>query len=105
MRSVVYETFHVDNMKCRGCATTIEQEVGRLYSVDFVKADPDRGTVRVMFTNPYGDTRDQVLSKLKQLGYPQEGTSTKLDAAKSMVSCALGRLSGYAPDPASEPTH
>ena len=101
----MYETFHVDNMKCVGCAATIEQEVGRLESVDFVKADPEEGTVRVMFTNAYGDTREQVVAKLKQLGYPKQGTSTKLDAAKSMVSCALGRLSGHTPDLEPESTH
>jgi copper chaperone CopZ len=94
MKSVVYETFMVDNLKCGGCAATVEQELMRLDFVDFVKVDLTKGTVRVMFNNLGGESRTNVLDKLKHLGYPLKGTSTTLDEARSYVSCAIGRIHG-----------
>lgn len=42
-----------------------------------------------------GDGFDQqvVLEKLAALGYPEKGNNSLISKAKSMVSCAVGRMS------------
>lgn len=104
MKSVVYETIRVDNVKCPGCASTIEKELLLLNGVEFVKVDFEHGSVRIMFNALEMDAREGAINRLKQLGYPLEGTSTKLDQAKSYISCALGKFGGDHDHSISEPS-
>ena len=86
-------TIEVENLKCGGCATTITKSLSQMAGVTGVAVDPDIKTVT--FTGEVS-LRDSVVARLKSLGYPEKGTAHGLDAgvaaAKSYVSCAVGRL-------------
>ncbi len=83
---------HVDNLKCGGCASTIRHRLQELPGVSTVLVDPDAGTVHVEHD---GTAEHDVVAKLlMRLGYPEQGTGGVFEAAKSYLSCAVGRLHG-----------
>lgn len=85
----------VENIKCSGCASTIQKEIKQLTGVETVHVDIGRAAVEV----DYSDS--QIIEAIKQrlitLGYPEKGSVqglTKVTTkAKSMVSCAVGKFS------------
>ncbi len=86
-------TIAVENIKCGGCASSIrnkllEQDLARAVDVDI-----EQGQVQVD-GNP--EWRDQVISALQKMGYPEVGSVEGIKAAtakaKSFVSCAIGRI-------------
>ena len=82
----------VDNIKCGGCAATITKKVSAINNISNVEVDVDSG--KVSFNCEDDSYRLDVISTLKKWGYPQTGTGTKLDNAKSFVSCMIGRIDG-----------
>ncbi|SCZ50593.1 heavy-metal-associated domain-containing protein [Thiohalomonas denitrificans] len=62
------EQFTVQNVKCAGCASNIENGLKELPGVSDVEVVVEGGTVTVK-----GDTldRDQLSAKLTELGYPE----------------------------------
>jgi copper chaperone len=68
----------VENVKCRGCA----------------RVDPSQGSVLIEAGD---DVRAEAAATLAKIGYPEkgslEGVKAAAAAAKSFVSCAIGRLS------------
>jgi copper chaperone CopZ len=82
----------VDNLKCGGCANTIRKEVSKFSSVQQVSVDKDLSRIDIEF-NTEENQLDEIKRKLLKIGYPEQGTeNTKLTAAKSYVSCAIGRM-------------
>jgi copper chaperone len=85
--------FEVENVKCGGCARTIAKALGADARIARVTVDPAAGTVVVEADE---DMRSQIATTLARLGYPQRGSVEGLQAAaaaaKSFVSCAVGRL-------------
>jgi copper chaperone len=85
----------VENIKCGGCAATIQKELKTLQGVDRVEIDVNSGTVTIH----YFDIRvaESAKKKLDSLGYPEIGSQRGLEKAaskaKSFVSCAVGKLS------------
>jgi copper chaperone len=83
----------VENIKCGGCAGSIVSGLKALDGVATVNVDVEHGRVMVAAEDAL---RPQVSEKLKQLGYPEVGTTAGLAAAKarakSFVSCAVGRF-------------
>ena len=83
----------VENIKCGGCAGTINKRLNALNSIDDCHVDVDNGIVSI-----FGDesTRIEVTQLLLTLGYPETGTAEGLKAAKakakSFVSCAIGKM-------------
>lgn len=84
-------TLNVDNIKCHGCANTIKKEIGKLNGVENVEVNPVDGTVKISYESRK-NIRDVFLKKLRKLGYPEKGSGTRLNKAKSYVSCAIGRF-------------
>ena len=82
----------VDNIKCGGCAATITKKVSAIENISNVKVDIESG--KVSFNCVNDTSRLDVLSTLKKWGYPQSGTGSKIDNAKSFVSCMIGRIDG-----------
>ena len=86
--------FDVENIKCGGCANTIENKLGKLDSVTQVSVDVEQGQVTVEAAD---DSRAQLVETLLASGYPEKGTTEGLKAAKakakSFVSCAIGKMS------------
>lgn len=61
------ENFEVANVKCGGCATTIEEGLLALVGVNGVRVNVESGQVEV---SGDGLKREQVQKKLADLGYP-----------------------------------
>jgi len=84
----------VENIKCGGCANTINNKVSAFEGVTQVDVDIEAGKVSIL-----GDInrRDDYASGLAKLGYPEAGSVQGLKSAsaraKSFVSCAVGRAS------------
>ncbi len=84
----------VENIKCGGCAGTINKRLNGLANVDDCQVDVENGVVSIT-----GDetTRNEVAQLLLTLGYPESGTAEGLKAAKakakSFISCAVGKMS------------
>lgn len=85
--------FEVENVKCGGCARTIENTLRADPRITRVSVDPSQGTVVVEAT---ADVRAEAAAALARLGYPEKGSVEGLRSAaavaKSFVSCAVGRL-------------
>lgn len=80
----------VDNLKCHGCANTICNSLQKIEGVNLVDVDVENSMVFVDYNDPIGET--QITSKLAQLGYPEQGTTTIIQKVSSYVSCAIGRF-------------
>jgi len=84
----------VENIKCGGCANTIETRLKKLDAVTQVSVDVEQGQVTVEAAD---DSREQLVETLLHSGYPEKGTAEGLKAAKakakSFVSCAIGKMS------------
>ncbi len=87
------KTYEIQNLKCGGCATTIEKSLSERFG-GVATVDVDAGTVSAEVP----DERDlEAQDLLHALGYPVVGAElTRLDsavtAAKSYVSCVVGRV-------------
>ncbi len=85
--------FEVENLKCSGCAQTIENVLRADARVTQVAVDLARHVVAVQAT---ADVTPDVAATLARLGYPSKGSVAGLRSAaavaKSFVSCAMGRL-------------
>jgi copper chaperone len=84
----------VENIKCGGCANTIETRLRKLEGVTQVNVEIEHGRVSV---DAADDSREQLVRTLLQSGYPEKGTTDGIKAAtakaKSFVSCAIGKIS------------
>jgi copper chaperone len=85
--------FEVENLKCGGCARTIEKALRADVRVTRITVDPPRDMVVV---ETAAELRAEVAATLARLGYPEKGSVEGLRSAaavaKSFVSCAVGRL-------------
>ena len=86
-------TFEVANIKCGGCARSIDKALRTDLRVTGVAVDVDKGVVSVEATD---DAREALGAELLRLGYPEAGSAEGLQAlaakGKSFVSCAIGRF-------------
>ena len=86
-------TVNVENIKCGGCANSIRTKLidGRLARA--VEVDIADGAVHIE-----GDpaSREIAIETLAKIGYPEKGSVEGMKAAaakaKSVVSCAVGRI-------------
>ena len=85
--------FEVDNIKCGGCARSIDKALRANPQVGAVAVDVEKGAVSV--EAPEG-ARAGLRAELLRLGYPESGSAEGLQAlaarGKSFVSCAVGRF-------------
>lgn len=84
----------VENIKCGGCARTVENTLNAIEGVNSVSVTVDTGLVEVE-TQDHID-RETLVEALQQKGYPEKGSLEGLKSvsakAKSYVSCAIGRI-------------
>jgi copper chaperone CopZ len=79
----------VHNIKCGGCMNTIKKAMLTIEGVQEVAIHDDKETIEIS-----GEAnREQVVSELARLGYPEKGNNNLLHKTKSFVSCAVGRMS------------
>lgn len=79
----------VDNLKCSGCAGTIQKGLKSIDGVSDVSVDTE---TKIIAFNSNEDLVSRVIQKLGKMGYPEKGTGTGFQKAKSFVSCAIGRI-------------
>jgi len=86
--------FLVENIKCGGCENSIVKGLHSVEGVESVKID--RESQRIIVEAPEAQ-RALLASKLRSMGYPEQGSVQGLEAGvanvKSFVSCAIGRMS------------
>ena len=82
-------TIEVENIKCGGCINTITSALQKIATVKEVSIDLPTETITV----DAGNNRDLLLKALSKLGYPEKGHNSLLLKGKSLVSCAIGKLS------------
>lgn len=86
-------TITVENIKCGGCANSIRSKLVDLKLAESVEVDIEQGAVHI-----HGDpvSRDEAIQTLARIGYPEVGSVEGMKAAaakaKSVVSCAIGRI-------------
>lgn len=84
----------VDNIKCGGCAKTIQTQLNRLEGVSETQVDIEHGKVTCELASE--SWVDAVKQRLLKQGYPESGSIEGLGAmgakAKSFVSCAVGKM-------------
>lgn len=85
--------FEVANIKCGGCARSIDRALRADPRVSGVEVDVEQGAVSVQASD---DAREALRAELLRLGYPEAGSAEGLQAlaakGKSFVSCAIGRF-------------
>lgn len=82
----------IQNLKCGGCAATITERLSKLGNITNVVVVHEES--KVVFNHEDHHQRELVEQKLKDLGYPPIDDENRLvSKAKSLVSCATGRIS------------
>ncbi len=84
-------TIKIENLKCNGCASTIKKGLLKFDEVTNAEINISNSTVTITFVGNE-DTIQDFKNKLSSLGYPESGNNSRLLAAKSFVSCAIGRI-------------
>ena len=87
--------FDVENIKCGGCENTIRKGLSTIAGVSEVQIDRDQQRITLLAN---ATDRHVIAEKLRSMGYPEQGSVAGLQSglaqAKSMVSCAIGKVSG-----------
>ena len=88
-------TIPVENIRCGGCMNTITKKLLLLEGVKAVDISLDEQVVSIEAEN---DThRAAYIEALLAMGYPEQGSVEGIAAlkgkAKSVVSCAIGKIS------------
>jgi copper chaperone len=87
-------TFDVENIKCGGCENAIRKGLCSIAGVSEVHIDREQQRITLLTDE---SERSAIAEKLRSMGYPEQGTvagfQSGLAQAKSMVSCAIGKVS------------
>ncbi len=85
----------VENIRCSGCTNTITKKLMALDGVKSVDIAIDEQIVAIEADNDAD--HDLYVSTLLAMGYPEQGSVEGIAAlkgkAKSLVSCAVGKIS------------
>lgn len=85
------ERLFVANMKCSGCAHSIQTKLGEINGVDSVAVDLENDAIDVAFES--NDTRKAIIDKLHDMGYPEATEENGLLLQlKSYANCMIGRI-------------
>lgn len=85
-------TINILNLKCNGCANTIKKGLGSLQGVKEVDVNLESSYVKIDSIEE--SVIKYVKTKLASMGYPEVGyDNTLMHKAKSVMSCASGRIS------------
>jgi len=89
------KTINILNLKCNGCANTIKKGLLSIEGINEVEVTLENSEIKINEVSD--DVFTQVKEKLSKMGYPEVGdANSMLHKAKSMVSCASGKLSSEA---------
>ncbi|MGG8496337.1 heavy-metal-associated domain-containing protein [Tenacibaculum sp. TC6] len=86
------QEIYIENLKSGGCAATITKGLTLIEGVSEVQINVAESLVT--FEAISQEVTQAVKEKLSKLGYPEAGDkNTVLHKAKSLVSCATGKMS------------
>ena len=89
------QTINILNLKCNGCANTIKKGLLSIEGIDTVEVTLENSEIKI--NNVSDEIFTTVKEKLSKMGYPEVGdANSMMHKAKSMVSCATGKLSSEA---------
>jgi copper chaperone CopZ len=86
---MITHQIHALNIKCDGCVKTIQSELLKLNGVSGVTVSKSDGIVNV---SGFGLDREQLVSKLHEIGYPEIGHNDFMSKAKSFITCTIEKL-------------
>jgi|UniRef100_UPI0040489CD5 copper chaperone len=82
----------VENLKCGGCAATINKGILEIEGVSEVQIDVDSSVISVISEDALDLSK--IKRKLANMGYPEVGEKNNLlHKTKSYISCATGKMS------------
>lgn len=85
------ETIYIQNVKCSGCAHTIQSKLETISNVSEIEIDIENGALS--FNVDSTETTELVKKIVKNIGYPEQGQDNSISSkAKSYVSCAIGKM-------------
>lgn len=82
------EIFFVENIRCSGCADTIESTLIKIPGVQGIHISLTDKKVCVM---GIGIDRELIIKTLEKIGYPLSSNNSFLKKAVSFISCSNGR--------------
>ncbi|MEK7990086.1 MAG: heavy metal-associated domain-containing protein [Thiotrichaceae bacterium] len=86
------QQINVENIKCGGCANSIQKGLLKIAGVEAVEVDIEQGAVSIEGSANH----DELVKSLLSMGYPEKGSVEGLSSLKakatSFVSCAVGRM-------------
>ena len=88
--AMITHQIFVENIKCSGCINSIKSVLLKIKGVSGVDIFKEEDKVCV---SGIALEREQIIAKLAALGYPEKGNNSLISKAKSMVSCAVGKVS------------
>ncbi|MCS6818912.1 MAG: heavy metal-associated domain-containing protein [Chitinophagales bacterium] len=80
--------FEIENLKCSGCANSIQKALQQKHGVELVVVDLHNKKVTVEGTAD----RAVLLNTLSSLGYPEKGSNSLTKKAVSYISCMTGKI-------------
>lgn len=88
-------SIEVENIRCGGCANTITKKISAIQGVESVDVAIEEQVVTIEGQDE--SVRQHAATSLLHLGYPERGSVEGMEAlkgkAKSVVSCAIGKVS------------
>ncbi len=85
------QTIYIQNVKCSGCAHTIQSKLKSMEPVSNIEIEVETG--KVTFECDATDTLLLVKKALSSIGYPEQSEENSFGSkAKSFVSCAIGKI-------------
>ncbi len=85
------EKIIIENLKCHGCANTINKGITKMEGVHEVNVSVEDASVTVGYDESM-QNKEEIIKKLARLGYPEKGNNSFKSTAVSYVSCAIGRV-------------
>lgn len=85
------EKITVENIKCGGCMNSIKTALLKIPAIEEVSIDKETETITII--GAITIDRNEIITQLSKMGYPEIGNNNMLLKAKSFVSCAVGNLS------------
>ena len=87
---MITHQLYVENIKCEGCVNSIKSALLKLRGVANVDVYKEEEKVCV---SGIAIERQEIRDRLSAIGYPEKGNNSMGRKVKSLVSCAIGKVS------------
>lgn len=83
-------SFQIENLKCSGCTASITRALKNIQGVENVQVE--KNAEQVIVSTTLTIERNLLVQTLADIGYPEKGNNSLLHKTKSVISCAIGKL-------------